>query len=132
MARRKAPARKEVQCYLCEHRFEVSGRAMSTTCPGCHRAIKIEDVTVKSYLPVAKLQTCGKINITKRGRVAAYDIQSGDDITCEGSMEGSVQSKGRVILGPKSTWKGKNLESPVLTIAEGAVVNGQVSINPPV
>ena len=59
---------------------------MSTTCPGCTKAIKVEDVVVKSYTPVNNLQTCGMIKITKRGRVAARRIQCGDGIICDGAI----------------------------------------------
>jgi hypothetical protein len=101
---------------------------MSTTCPGCHKAIKIEDLVVKSYIPVVDLQTCGKIRITKRGRVAAQRIQCGDGIECEGTMEGSIESDGDVTLGPKALWKGKKLQSRALHIAPGAKLVGVVTV----
>jgi cytoskeletal protein CcmA (bactofilin family) len=125
---RKATPKRTVRCYLCGHRFEVSSRAMSTTCPRCHKAIKIEDVIVKSYIPVVDLQTCGRIRITKRGRVAAQRIQCGDGIECEGTMEGSVESDGDVTLGPKAMWKGKTLQSRALHIAPGAKLVGVVTV----
>ncbi|MHC5022841.1 MAG: polymer-forming cytoskeletal protein [Planctomycetota bacterium] len=124
----KAAARRAVICYFCGHRHEVSTKTMSTTCPGCNRAIKIEDVVVKTYLPVADLQTCGKITITKRGRVAAGRIQSGQGIVCEGTMEGNVEAEGGVKLGPKARWKGKRLQSGGLIISPGAVMQGDVCV----
>jgi cytoskeletal protein CcmA (bactofilin family) len=124
----KATAKRTVRCYLCGHGFEVSPRAMSTTCPSCHKAIKIEDVVVKSYIPVVDLQTCGRIRITKRGRVAAQRIQCGDGIVCEGAMEGSIETDGEVHLGPKAYWKGKTLQSRALEIAAGAKLIGVVTV----
>jgi len=103
-------------------------RAMSTTCPGCNKAIKIEDVIVKTYIPVIDLQTCGRIKITKRGRVAARRIQSGDGITCDGVMEGAVETDGDVDFGPKASWKGSTLLSRSITIAAGAKLVGVVSV----
>ena len=67
----KQAARRDIRCYLCGHRFEVSTRTMSVPCPSCHKALKVEDITVKNYLPVNDLQTCGRITITKTGRVVA-------------------------------------------------------------
>ena len=128
MARAKDTVRRTVRCYLCGHELEVSARAMSTTCPGCHKAIVIEDVVVKSYSPVVDLQTCGRIRITKRGRVAAKRIQSGDGIECEGSMEGSVETDGDVKLGPKAMWKGKTLLCRSLHISPGARLLGAISV----
>ena len=108
--------------------MEVSPKTMSTTCPGCNRAIKIEDVLVKSYVPVNDLQTCGRIKVTKRGRVAAKHIQCGDGIECEGSIEGSIESEGRMQLGPKSNWKGRALQSQSLAISEGATLHGDIIV----
>jgi hypothetical protein len=101
---------------------------MSTTCPRCHKAIKIEDLLVKSYIPVVDLQTCGKIKITKRGRVAAQRIQCGDGIECEGAVEGSIESDGDVQFGPKAFWKGRTLQSRALKIAAGAKLMGVVTV----
>ncbi len=101
---------------------------MSTTCPGCTKAIKVEDVVVKSYTPVNNLQTCGMIKITKRGRVAARRIQCGDGIICDGAMEGTVETDGDVRLGPKASWRGKLLRSRALASADGAKLLGVISV----
>ena len=128
MARAKPSPRRIVRCYLCAHRWEVSARTMSTTCPACNKAIKVEDVLVKSYLPVNDLQTCGLIKVARRGRVAARNIQSGAGIDCQGSMEGAVETDGGIKLGPKSSWKGKTLQSRSLAIDLGAKLNGVVTV----
>lgn len=129
MAKAKAtPARRTIRCYLCGHRSEVSLRTMSTTCPGCNRAIKVEDVTVKTYLPVNDLQTCGTITITAKGRVVAKRIQCGGNLVCEGTIEAAVESDGEVSLGPKASWKGQQLLSRALTIADGAKLFGDVTV----
>lgn len=120
--------RQTIRCYLCGHRFEVSLKAMSTTCPSCHRAIKVEDVKVKSYLPVNDLQTCGMIHVTRRGRVAAKNIQSGGGIVCEGALEGVVETEGTLELGPKASWKGPRLQSRSLLVADGASLVGHVTV----
>jgi hypothetical protein len=102
---------------------------MSTACPGCNRAIKIEDVVIKTYLPVNDLQTCGKITITKKGRVAARIISSGEEgIDCEGIMEGAVESDGEVRFGPQASWKGKSLTGRALHIEDGAKLNGLIVV----
>ena len=119
---------RDIRCYLCGYRLTVSMRAMSTSCPGCKKAIKIEDVIVKTYIPVVDLQTCGRIKITKRGRVAARRIQSGGGIVCDGVMEGAIETDGEVQMGPKASWKGSLLQSRSLAIADGAKLIGLVSV----
>ena len=126
--KKKTSTRRAIRCYLCGHLFEVSTKTMSTTCAGCNRAIKVEDVIVKSYVPVNDLQTCGKITITKRGRVAARRIQSGEGIECDGSMEGSVETDGAVRLGPKAFWKGRALQSRSLAVEDGAQLSGDILV----
>lgn len=101
---------------------------MSTTCPGCHKAIKVEDVVVKSYVPVNDLATCGHIKVTRRGRVAAKNVKSGEGVVIEGTVEGSITTGGNVQLGPKSSWRGQTLEGKALTVSDGATLNGYVRI----
>ena len=124
----RAPAQRAVRCYLCGCRFEVSLRALSTACPGCNKAIKIEDVVIKSYLPVTDLQTCGRLRVTKRGRIAATRIQCGEGIECEGTIEGAIETEGDVTLGPHASWKGIVLQSRTLRIAPGAKLLGAVKV----
>jgi hypothetical protein len=130
MATAKPQPRRTIRCYLCGGSSEVSVRTMSTTCPRCNKAIKVENVTVKSYLPVNDLQTCGTITIAKNGRVVAKRIQSGDGIVCEGAMEGAVETEGPVELGPKASWKGPTLVGRSLKIADGAKLLGVVRVCP--
>ncbi|MCH8314821.1 MAG: cation-transporting P-type ATPase, partial [Planctomycetes bacterium] len=53
---------------------------------------------MKSYVPVNELQTCGRIKITKRGRVAARQIQSGEGIECEGAIDANIETEGKMKL----------------------------------
>jgi hypothetical protein len=108
--------------------MEVSAQTMSTTCTGCHKAIKVEDVVIKTYVPVTEVQTCGTLRITKRGRVVARRITCGSGIVCEGGMEGAVQSDGAVVLGPAATWKGATLRSRSLSISPGAKLLGAITV----
>ena len=125
----KAPTpRRDIRCYLCGHRFEVSARTMSVPCPKCNKALKVEDVTIKSYLPVNDLQTCGRIFVTKTGRIVAKLIRCGDGIECEGTIEGAIESDGKLVLGSKSSWKGQTLFTKSLELADGAKLVGYVKV----
>ena len=130
VGRSRKAVNRQIACYHCGHLLDVSAKAMSTTCPGCHKAIKVEDLVVKTYVPVNDLQTCGKIRVTKRGRVAAKNVHSGDTLWLEGSIEGSVIADGNIKLGPKSSWKGKKLAGPKLIVQDGAALDGFVQVGP--
>lgn len=124
----KSPPKRAIRCYLCGHGFEVSTRTMSVPCPKCNKALKVEDVVVKTYLPVNDLQTCGKITIAKNGRVVAKLIRAGDGIECEGVLEGAIQTDGELSLGSKASWKGKTLHSKSLHIDDGARLEGYIKV----
>ena len=128
MAKAKTEARRLVRCYFCGNKQEVSALTMSTSCPKCHKAIKVEDIVVKSYVPVNDVQTTGKITITDRGRIAARRVMSGEGIECNGSIEGAVETDGSIYLGPKSSWKGTKLQSQTLRVEDGAKLHGLISV----
>lgn len=124
----KQPPRRQIRCYFCGNRFEVSPKTLSVPCPKCNKALKVEDIAVKSYLPVNDLQTCGKITIAKNGRVVAKVIRSGDGIECEGAVEGAIETDGDMVFGPKASWKGNVLQSKRLVISEGAKLIGVIRV----
>jgi cytoskeletal protein CcmA (bactofilin family) len=101
---------------------------MSVPCPKCNKALKVEDVTIKSYLPVNDLQTCGRIFVTKTGRIVAKLIRCGDGIECEGTIEGAIESDGKLVLGAKSSWKGQTLFARSLELTDGAKLVGYVKV----
>ena len=89
--------------------------------------LTVENVTVKGYVGVVALQTCGDITVTKNGRVAAATIQAGGEVSCEGHLEGSIEVP-QLHLGPKSAWKGGRLTCRVLSVEEGAKLDGSVTM----
>lgn len=117
-----------IECYLCGRRQEVSVKALSTNCPGCNKAIRIEDLVVNTYTPVNDLETCGRIVVTKKGRVAAKRIRAGDGIECEGTLHGAVETPGDVTLGAKAEWKGATLRSRRLVVTDGVKLEGRITV----
>jgi hypothetical protein len=128
MAKPKEAPKRSVRCYLCGTSLEVGPRAMSTTCPGCHKAIKIEDLEINTYVPVLLLQTCGSVHVTRKGRVSAKRIMCGGGVLCEGSIEGSIETDGEVRFGPHASWKGQTLQSGRLEIEPGARLIGVIKV----
>ncbi|MFW6060159.1 MAG: polymer-forming cytoskeletal protein [Phycisphaeraceae bacterium] len=123
MARHAGP--RTVQCYHCHHRFEVGGRAQSTSCPGCNKPVIVGDMVIKQLKgPLKEVRTCGRIEIHKRGRVLAELIEAHGGIECLGTIDAQRVLSGRpVTLGPKSRFKG-DLTAPSLKIQKGARIDG--------
>lgn len=132
MARALPP--KTVQCYHCDHRFEVGGRAQSTSCPGCNKPLMVADQEIKGQRgPIRELKTCGQIIVTKRGRLICQDIVAHNGLVCEGIIDAkTVTSRMPVTIGKKANFKG-DLTAPSVDIHAGAVIQpSQFAIGPPI
>jgi hypothetical protein len=130
MARNLTP--KTVECYHCHHRFEVGGRAQSTSCPGCNKPLMVADQEISGQRgPIRELKTCGKIVVKKRGRLICQQIVAHAGIECVGIIDAKdVVSGQTVTLGPKSQFKG-NLTAPGLIVEQGAKISSsQFAIGP--
>ncbi len=121
MAKHLGP--RTVECYLCRHHFEVGGRAMSVSCPKCHKPVIVEDVVVKNYKPVKTIQTCGRLIIQRNGRVSAKTVEAHLGIEVTGALHANALSGGPVVIGAKAEWKG-DCRAPSLSMKRGARVIG--------
>ncbi|MEM6333444.1 MAG: polymer-forming cytoskeletal protein [Planctomycetota bacterium] len=124
MARHAGP--RQVQCYHCGHRFEVGGRAQSTSCPGCHKPVIVADIEVKAGKvrgPILDDATCGRVIVHKRARlIVTRKLTANGGLTIEGTLDAKeVVTGGPVTLGKKAVWKG-HLKGPSLQIEAGAKV----------
>ncbi|MEM9914571.1 MAG: polymer-forming cytoskeletal protein [Planctomycetota bacterium] len=131
MARSLPP--KTVQCYHCDHRFEVGGRAQSTSCPGCNKPVMVADQIIdKQRGPIRELKTCGKIIVKKRGRLICHHVVAHNGLECEGIVDAkTVLSRMPVTLGKKANFKG-DLTAPSVEIIEGAQIQpSRFAIGPP-
>lgn len=110
-----------VQCYFCRHRFEVAGRAESTSCPGCHKALFVGDIVISKLKPVKEVRTCGKITVKKSGRIIADLVEAHRGVECLGNIDAKKVIAGPVIIGPKAVWKG-DCHAVTVVIKDGAVI----------
>ncbi|MEM0915608.1 MAG: polymer-forming cytoskeletal protein [Planctomycetota bacterium] len=124
MARHTGP--RQVQCYHCRHRFEVGGRAQSTSCPGCNKPVIVADIEVKAGKvrgPLLDDFTCGKVIVHKRGRlIVTRKLVANDGVTVHGTLDAkTIHTGGPVHLGKTADYKG-DLQGPSLKIEKGAKV----------
>jgi hypothetical protein len=121
MARYTGP--RTVQCYHCRHRFEVGGRAQSTSCPGCYKPVIVENLVVDKLKLVTEVRTCGHITVTRKGRIGAKLVEAHLGITCEGTIDAKEIRGGlHLHLGSKCHFKG-DAKALALTIEEGAIIS---------
>ena len=105
---------------------------MSVPCPHCHKPVITEDVVVRAYKPVVRIQTCGRLIVRKGGRVNAQHVEAQLGVECRGALHASVVSGGPVLIEKNAEWKG-DLKAPVLAVKSGARLLGgyfEVPCNP--
>lgn len=121
MARHVGP--RTVQCYHCRARFEVSGRAQSTSCPKCYKPVIVEDIVVDKLKLVTEVRTCGAITVTRKGRIGAKLVEAHGGIDCEGTIDArSVVAGIRLRLGPKANFKG-DVKALAALVEQGATIH---------
>ena len=119
---------RSVQCYHCRRRFEVGVRAVTVSCPGCHKRLVIEDLVIKNAQAYTKLQTCGRVVVQRRGHVIASLVEAHAGIEVLGVLEANAITGGGVRIGPKATWKG-DLAARTLRVEAGArIVGGRFAV----
>jgi hypothetical protein len=123
MARANGPV--HVYCYHCGRRIEIGSRTMSTSCPGCHKSVLIEDIVVKGYTGVTNLETCGRLIVNRRGHAVAKNrIVAHAGIEVKGRVQcGHALTAGRAVLSGKAEWRG-DLHAVSLVVEQGAVIVG--------
>lgn len=122
MVRHTGP--RTVQCYHCRHRFEVGGRAQSTSCPGCNKPLIVGDLILKGSTlkgPKKEERTCGKIVIGKKARLMAECVEAHGGIECEGILDARHVLTTTLHLGAKSTYKG-DLQAHAVDMKAGAKI----------
>src|SRR5690606_167050 len=122
MAKPPGPPRR-ITCYHCGRSQEVSGRTSSTVCPACSRTLVVEDIVVKAYKGVRNVETCGRLIVTRKGRVVAQQrIVAHGGIELEGKLEcQEALVTGAVVMGEKAEWRG-DLTALSLSVADGAII----------
>lgn len=116
-------AQRAIQCYLCRRRFDISARAMTVSCPGCSRQLKVEDIVITNTQSYTRLQTCGRIVVKPKGRIIADLVEAHEGIEVRGVMEAKAVRSGPVFIGPRAKWKG-DCRATSLVVESGAVVQG--------
>jgi len=113
---------RSVRCYLCANAFEVAPKAMSASCPNCHRRIVVSDIVIKHGHWGGRLETCGSVIIQRRARAHASTAIAGEGVCVLGTFEGSIISGGAVHLGEQSLIRGV-VRAPTLQIDQGATID---------
>ena len=119
--------RHTITCLFCAKPQEVARRAMSITCKHCHKPLKLEDMTIKTYESRRTIATCGVVTVEKKGSAVVQEALKCGGLIVRGKVKGTVQSQGPVLIGPDAELKG-DVTAPTLAVGAGAVLEGQYEI----
>lgn len=119
--------RRTVQCPYCDAPIEVGGMTMSTVCPSCMKTARIEDLKVDTYWAGTEFFTAGSVKVLKSAVLVA-SVRAGR-LEVEGEVKGPVRARGAVHVGRKGRIFG-DVTAPSITIDEGAVLVGRITIVP--
>jgi cytoskeletal protein CcmA (bactofilin family) len=119
-------ATRVVYCSSCGHRFEISRKAFSATCPGCTQPMRFKDLTLSKTIE-GRIDTMGHIEIAPTSHMTG-ELACGE-LTSQGKFDGSATVYGAVALSKKSRFVGE-LRGKSLTVEAGAELRGKASIGP--
>jgi hypothetical protein len=118
--------RQTVVCLYCGASQEVGKRTLTMTCKQCHKALKLEDITISRYEARRQVDTCGVVVVEKKGQCIADRILAGG-LVVRGKVKGTITSRGPVLVGAEAEVKG-DVTAPSLAVGAGAVLQGQYTI----
>ena len=119
------PAPKHtVRCSACDHRFDVSPKALTLRCPRCTAPMSIGDVVLTAGACCSMIQAVGQVFIGPFARFKGRVLRATGAMRVEGRVETSEASCGETFtLVSGSRWKG-NCRAPRMIVEEGAVIDG--------
>ncbi|MHC4939488.1 MAG: polymer-forming cytoskeletal protein [Planctomycetota bacterium] len=100
---------------------------MTTNCRHCNRRVMLEDLKIKAYHAVVRLETAGKLEIQTKAHVVA-EVRV-NELTCKGKVRGNITCLGPVRLHKKAEVIG-DISCRSLKIEGGAVIDGFVTVDP--
>lgn len=102
--------------------MKVSARALSVSCPHCHRVISLENLRIVGAHPGRALATCGDVRIEAPARLNLAII--GRNVVILGRVRGPVSASEAVEVGPTGHVIG-DITAPKIVVQDGAVINGR-------
>jgi len=100
---------------------------MTSTCRHCHRRVMLEDLRIKAYHAVVRLETAGKLEVQARAQVVA-EVRV-NELSVKGKVKGNVTCLGPVYLHKKAEVLG-DIRCRSLKVEAGAVIDGFLVVDP--
>lgn len=116
---------RRARCYHCGGSFEASPKAITASCPSCHRQCTTQDVTIKMLHWGGNIQSCGLVTIARRAKAVTQLCVASAGVRVLGSLEATILSGGPVFLAKTAIVRG-GVVAPSLVVERGAVLEGGI------
>ncbi len=120
--------KRNVTCIHCGHTNEISPRALSATCFGCRKALRLDEVRIKDYQARRVIETCATLTVERKGDLRATTLLCSGAIL-RGKSQGALTSTGPVMVGPEAEHVG-DVTAPSIVVPAGAILEGHYRIGP--
>ncbi len=110
-----------VRCCFCQGMMRVSARALSVSCPHCHKQISLEDLRIIGSHPGKTLATCGDVVVEQTARLNV--ALTARRVLVHGRVNGPVRGGEVVEIGPTGYVCG-DIEAPKIVVRDGALIEG--------
>ena len=87
---------REICCFSCQHRQQVSSAAQSSICPQCASYIDLKDFKISGQFG-RSIQTQGEVIVTSKGEITSARVACGSAIV-EGKLRGNLSCTGTVAI----------------------------------
>lgn len=118
----KERLKRKLNCYHCEHVFEVISEAQSTQCSKCGGYISLRDYTIDQAWR-RQIQTRGNVTVLKGASIIGVHVQC-HDLLVLGKLSASVECSGKLAIRSHGKILG-NVRCDELRIERGAKVEFQ-------
>lgn len=116
------PARTRIaRCCFCRGMMRVSARALSVSCPHCHKQISLEDLRIIGSHPGKTLATCGDVVVEQSARLNV--ALTARRVTVLGRVNGPIKGGEFVEIGTTGHVRG-DIEAPKIVVRDGAMIEG--------
>lgn len=118
----KPPVRRKLNCYHCNHDFDVVSDAQSTQCAKCGSYISLRDYTIDQAWH-RRIQTRGNVTVMKGAAITGVNVQC-HDLLVLGELSASVECSGKLVIRSHGKIIG-NVHCDELCVERGAKVDFQ-------
>jgi hypothetical protein len=126
---KQKPTHKSITCPSCGCSQDVALTAQSVVCKHCNVSIKVGDQKISQYAANVSLETCGALQIDKKGALVVQKRVVAAELSLKGSLKGNTIIYELAHIASTGQMAG-DLKARLLQVDDGAILKGYFEIIP--